>query len=77
VKGHTTAKDKAVEKFRVYHGSLGRVDIKTAQKLYNNAMNAARSLARAGNHDETQVIQVLGARAQSLGPITPIPGKHY
>jgi hypothetical protein len=72
-----SAKDivKAIHAARVYHGSFGKVSIKTQQRLYDRMRKAAEAVQRrTGVEDAAQQIS---EEAQRLGPVTPTPGRNY
>lgn len=71
------AKDAAVHKQRLYHGSHGVCNVKTQQKLMERANRAIASLAKSTGYDVNLVYEAVVNRAIALGPITPMPGKDY
>jgi len=62
----TKAPNKAVEAWRVYFGSDCMTSVKTQQKLYERA----RRLSKGRDEELSEI-------ARGLGPIIPMPGKHY
>ncbi|HEX9641811.1 MAG TPA: hypothetical protein VGB13_10925 [Candidatus Krumholzibacteria bacterium] len=69
--------DKAVHAWQVYDGSLTSTDIRTQQKLYDQAMRRARSVAKKTGYDLAMVVRELTQAAASRGRVMPRPGQDY
>jgi hypothetical protein len=68
--------DKALKAAQLYHGSMG-LPVKTQQKFYARMRKAVTAVATKYGASEGTVHDQVTERAQSLGPIRPMPGKDY
>lgn len=67
--------DSAVQAGRLYAGSVSTTSIRNQQKLYTRFMEKCARVSKLSGLDLDSVIEQIGSRVSSLGPLTPIPGK--
>lgn len=69
--------EKAVELAQLYSTSSMGMDVRQAQRLYNQMMRVCESIARKKDLDLTDVVEQVGAEARKRGPKHALPGRHY
>lgn len=69
--------EKAVELAQLYAGSSLKMNVRDAQKLYNQMMRACEAIARKKNLEVSDVVEQIQAEASKRGPKQARPGQHY
>lgn len=69
--------EKAVELAQLYAGSSLRMNVRDAQKIYNQMMRACEAIARKKNLEVGDVVEQIQAEASKRGPKQARPGQHY
>jgi hypothetical protein len=67
--------ERAVKLSQLYAGSIGTVNIKDTQRLYDNLKKVVTSIADKLGMDVTDVFEQVSKEAQKRGKIIPIPAK--
>jgi hypothetical protein len=69
--------NQAVKLMQLYIGSDNKVNIKTAQKFYDNLMKIINKLSNITGNTEDNLFNQIEKEAKKRGIITPLPGKDY